>query len=114
MSGGTNENQKTPGRTAGFLRQDLNHTPTKYKPAVLPLHQQAVPCSVNGYNILSTVFNNVKKQTGKHFKMWPSPGTVNKMSISAPILFTPRMKAANFSEMLVNQPTKRSSRNHSR
>jgi len=45
--------------------------------------------------------------------MWPSPGTVNKMGTSALILFSPRMEAANFSEMLVNQPTKRCSGNYS-
>jgi len=55
----------------------------------------------------------IEELTGKHFKMWAFPGTVNKMSTSALILFTPRIKAANFSEMLVNQPTKRSSGNHS-
>jgi len=92
----------------------LNHNPAKYKPGVLPLTTTgSLPCSVNELNVWSTVFNNAKKQTGNHFKMWPSPGIVNKMSTSALILFTPRMEAANFSEMLVNQPTKRSSGNHS-
>jgi hypothetical protein len=82
---------------------------------VLPLTPRgSVPCSVNDYNILSAVFNNVKKQTWKHFKMGPSPGTVNKISTSDLILFSPMMEAANFSEMLVNQPTKSSSGNHSR
>jgi hypothetical protein len=51
----------------------------------------SVPYWVNEFNVLSTGSNNAKKQTGKHFKMWPFSGNVNKMSTSALIHITPKI-----------------------